>query len=402
VLRGDIKPMQQLLGTKGYDIQADAKSGNYLLRMPGSDAVQSIDKAGLLQLNAMATYRDQLAAREKAALDARKSKAEAGLKEAQVGTEEARAGYYSRMPQDRFSLSARGAGKGKGEGEYDPISTLEDFNKAIGNDPATGQPYAWAPTAAQHYQQIIDANPDLSGKQGGQYALNMAIALGKGQARAIPEIDANGNAKLVATWPGSDGKSSPRKVVLQSDIDMSDPAMVQGVGGNQAAQQQEWVKAQASAVQQFARSSPTDYRNAAMASGSEEGMATLAELAKKNPEAARAYNFAKHIRDLTKLQATVTQDPSKPAPTKEQKAVADALKLDVNDPGMLDRIRAAGNRFVGAISGVAKRAQEENIESQLRIFREYPNDRSVREWLYAKSQGNPELQKRILEIASPK
>lgn len=112
VIRGDIKPMQQLLGTKGYDIQTDAKSGNFLLRVPGSDAVQSIDKAGLLQLDAMATYRDQLAAREKSALDSRKTLADIRLKEASANLKD-------RLPQDRFGIGGVGVGVGRGGGSSD-------------------------------------------------------------------------------------------------------------------------------------------------------------------------------------------------------------------------------------------------------------------------------------------
>ena len=105
VLRGDIKPMQKLLGTKGYSLEADPKTGNYLLKVPGSDAVQSIDKTGLLQLDAMATDRDQLSAKEKAALDAE-------YKKAQVRNLTSRADLNDRLPQDRVGRDGAG-GKDK-------------------------------------------------------------------------------------------------------------------------------------------------------------------------------------------------------------------------------------------------------------------------------------------------
>lgn len=394
LLRGNIDPMRKLLGTRGYDLQADPKSGKYLIKAPGAASVEAIDKEGLLQLDAMATQRDRMAAREKAELDAQKTQAE-------ITRTLADANLKDRLPQDRVAgsgaSSGSGKGSGKGTGEYDPISTLEDFNKAIGHDPQTNQPYAWAPTALQHYQQIIDANPNLSGtKQGGQYALNLAMALGRGEAKAVPEIDANGNTKLIATWPGAGGQS-PRKAVLQDGIDMSDPSMVQGVGGTQIVQPAEWQKVQANAIQNYARMRPDEYKLVAPIAADDAKLSRLAAAAESDPNAARQYRFAKLIRGQLDQQASApASQPGKKPLTQDDAKVAEALNIDPEDPGLMGRISAMTNRFTSAISGIAKRSSEANVESQLRALQRNPGDRSVREWLFARSVGNPELQAKIM------
>ena len=391
LLRGNIDPMRKLLGARGYDLQSDPKGGKFLIKMPGADAAEAIDKEGLLQLDAMATYRDRLAAKAKADLDARKTLADIRLKEADANLKD-------RLPQERVAGSGAGSGKGgKDPKAYDPIGTLEDFNKAIGNDPQTSQPYAWAPTALQHYQQITDANPSLAGtKQGGQYALNLAMALGRGDAKAAPEIDANGNTKLIATWPGAGGQS-PRKAVLQDNIDMSDPSMVQGVGGNQIVQPAEWVKVQTNAIQNYARMRPDEYKLVAPIAADDAKLARLAAAAESDPNAARQYRFAKLIRGQIDQQATApASQPGKKPMTQDDAKVAAALNIDPEDPGLMGRIGAMTNRFTTAMSGIAKRSSEANVESQLRALQRNPGDRATREWLFARSVGNPELQAKIM------
>ena len=391
LLRGNIDPMRKLLGARGYDLQSDPKGGKFLIKMPGADAAEAIDKEGLLQLDAMATYRDRLAAKAKADLDARKTLADIRLKEADANLKD-------RLPLERVAGSGAGSGKGgKDPKAYDPIGTLEDFNKAIGNDPQTSQPYAWAPTALQHYQQITDANPSLAGtKQGGQYALNLAMALGRGDAKAVPEIDANGNTKLIATWPGAGGQS-PRKAVLQDNIDMSDPSMAQGVGGNQIVQPAEWVKVQTNAIQNYARMRPDEYKLVAPIAADDAKLARLAAAAESDPNAARQYRFAKLIRGQIDQQATApASQPGKKPMTQDDAKVAAALNIDPEDPGMMGRIGAMTNRFTTAMSGIAKRSSEANVESQLRALQRNPGDRATREWLFARSVGNPELQAKIM------
>lgn len=397
VLRGDIKPMQQLLSTKGYDIQPDAKAGSYIIRMPNSDSVQSIDKNGLLQLDAMATYRDQLANREQAALKSKKM-------EAEIRNIDSRTELNGRLPQDKFSLSAREGGSGgkggKAEKAYDPISTLEDFNKAVGNDPATNQPYSWGPSALQHYQQIVDANPDFANsKQGGQYALNMAIALGKGQAKAVPEIDANGNTQLVASWPGANGKS-PRKVVLQNGIDMADPEMVQGNDGKPILQAKEWQQVQANAVQTYAKSRPDEYRLVAPIAADPEKLARLAAAAESSPDAKRQYNFARLIRDQIAQQSAAPTPSGKAVKelTDADRKVASALGYDPEAPGIIDAVSSKANRFIDRAKGLISSANGDQFESAIRIAQRTPGMPGIRQKLFEMARGNPERQARLMEV----
>lgn len=392
--RGDIGPMKSVLQTRGFGFDQDAKTGRYLVTPPGATAPIEYDLKGVLEATPLSGYRDRQAARAKAALDAQKTQAETKRLLAD-------AGRLDRMPQEHAPGSGAGSGSGKGKvtGEYDPISTLEDFNKAIGHDPQTNQPYAWAPTALQHYQQIIDANPNLSRtKQGGQYALNLAMALGRGEAKAIPEIDANGNTKLIATWPGPGGQS-PRTAVLQNNIDMSDPSMVQGVGGSPALPIEQWRTVQAKAVKSYALSRPAEYKLVVPIAADDAKLARLAAAAESDPNAARQYRFAKLIRSQLDQQASAPVSlPRKKPLTQDDAKVAAALGIDPEDPGLMGRISAMTNRFTSAISGFAKRSSEANVESQLRDLQRNPSDRSVREWLFARSVGNPELQAKIMAV----
>ena len=95
LISGNITPMQKMLATKGYNLQADAKSGKYMLTVPGGGAPQVIDKEGLVQLDEMATYRDQENAKAKLDLERRKTLAEIDNKNADTRLKD-------RLPQDRI------------------------------------------------------------------------------------------------------------------------------------------------------------------------------------------------------------------------------------------------------------------------------------------------------------
>ncbi len=378
---GNIGPMQSVLKTQNIDLQSDPKTGKYLVKLPGATEPVSLDQKGIFGMDFLSGYRSRKAALEKAALEARKTEAEIKLKEEQ-------ANYYGRMPQDK----AGAGGADKEPKPYDPIGTLEDFNKAIGNDPTTNQPYNWAPTALQHYQQILDANPEIAAsKQGGQYALNMAQALGKGDAKAVPEIDKNGNVNLVASWGGS------RKVNLQKNIDPSDLSLVQGVGGSQIVKPEDWVQAQGNAVQAYAKSRPDEYRLAAAASADDAALAQLAESAKKNPDAARAYNFAKMVRELSASQKAApaqAKDAKQPL-TDDEKRVAAALGVDPDEPGLLERAKEGGNRFLTSAKGILSGLNGDQFESGIKMAQRMPGLTNLRLNLLEMARGNPERMARL-------
>ena len=402
LIAGNISPMQRVLATKGYDIKADTKGGNYLVRMPGSDSHVTMSIQGIGQINEMATWRDQENAKAKTALDRRKT-------EAEIQEKIANANLKDRLPQERVAGSGAGSGKGgKDPKAYDPIGTLEDFNKAIGNDPQTSQPYAWAPTALQHYQQIIDANPSLAGtKQGGQYALNLAMALGRGDAKAVPEIDANGNTKLIATWPGAGGQS-PRKAVLQDNIDMSDPSLVLGVGGNQIVKPEEWMKVQGNALQSYARSRPDEYRLAAAASADDSAFAALEARARTNPDAARAFNFAKITRELSRQQ-TSGKAPARaesPADDAAYKSAAAAAGIDPDDSPATrfwsENITKPASRMLDGAKGAWKQDSAKTFEARLaRAVRE-PSNVELRRVLLSSAKGDSARLARIQESLGAK
>lgn len=385
---GNIGPMQSVLKTQNIDLQADPKTGKYLVKLPGATEPVALDQKGVFGMDFLSGYRSRKAALEKAALEARKT-------EAEIENIKSKTDLNGRLPQDRFSLSAKGAGAGGAGKEpkpYDPIGTLEDFNKAIGNDPTTNQPYNWAPTALQHYQQILDANPEIAAsKQGGQYALNMAQALGKGDAKAVPEIDKNGNINLVASWGGS------RKVNLQKNIDPSDLSLVQGVGGSQIVKPEEWVQAQGNAVQAYAKSRPDEYRLAAAASADDAALAQLAESAKKNPDAARAYNFAKMVRELSASQKAApaqAKDAKQPL-TDDEKRVAAALGVDPDEPGLLERAKEGGNRFLTSAKGILSGLNGDQFESGIKMAQRMPGLTNLRLNLLEMARGNPERMARL-------
>jgi hypothetical protein len=252
VLRGDIKPMQQLLGTKGYDIQADAKSGNYLLRMPGSDAVQSIDKAGLLQLDAMATYRDQLAASSKVALDARKTDAE-------ITRTLADANLKDRLPQDRFSLSARGAGKG-GKDAVDPAEMfsadtyLERFGVGKDTDPATR---ARGDDGYGYYQMLHKANPEFSRtRDGNEMFFRLSRDIMNGSVQRDTKFDPSSMSWVRYVTDSQGGR-------YRLDRGNVDPRQLKGPDGKPAIEPAVIEQEEVSALKKFSTSQPGQYRLAA-------------------------------------------------------------------------------------------------------------------------------------------
>lgn len=390
--RGDLTPLNKILASKGFGTAAAGSDGTITITGANGQA-QQFKPSDLLNLQIMAGAYDREAARAKAALDARK-------KEADITRTIADAGRLDRMPQDRFGIGVgvRGTGSGKGKQDtIDPIKDLKDFNAAIGLGPDK-QPYPWAPTALQHYKQMMAENPDIAGTEtGAQYALNMAQALGKGVAQAVPEIDKDGNINLVASWPGVDGKSSPRKINLQRNIDPAGVTEAQGVGGNLAVKPEEWLKVQDNAVQTYAKTRPDEYRIAAEASGDDAKMAALAEKAKTSQDAARALRFAKITRELNHAQRAPSSKArsGKPPLSPEDQKLADTLGYDPNGPGVIDMALDVGNRFLNSARGVFAAANGDQFEAAIRMAKRTPDMPGVRQKLFEMARGNPSRMARI-------
>lgn len=383
LIGGNSAPMQSVLKTKGITLADDG--GKYQITMPGSSEPQSIDKEGLLQLDAMATYRDQQAAQAKAALDRRKTLAEIGLKEADARL------------KDRLPV-IRGDGEGKQPKPFDAVEGLSDYNKAWGVDPQTNQPYTWAPTGFQHYQQMLAANPEIAGGKDGQaYILNLSKALATGQAQAAPEINSDGKVQLVASWPGADGKTSPRKVVLQGAVDVGDLSQIQGVGGKQVVTGDQWAQIRSNGIGWFKTSHPADYERATRAAASPEGMSTLASLAQRNPDAARAYNFAKLIQQQGQYEAQKPQLPpsGKAAMTPEQKQTAQVLGINPDEPGLMESIEKAGGRLMDKARGFYGGLKDAAFENALARVKRYPDQAQFRTELFRLAKDDPARLDRI-------
>lgn len=379
---GDSAPMQSVLKTKGITL-AD-NGGEYLVTEPGGKP-RSMTKEGLLQLDAMATYRDQQIAREKAALDRRKTLAEIGLTEAKTE-------MTNHLPV------IRGSGEGKQPKPFDAVEGLVDYNKAWGVDPQTNQPYTWAPTGFQHYQQMLAANPEIArGKDGQAYILNLSKALATGQAQAAPEINSDGKVQLVASWPGADGKTSPRKVVLQGAVDVGDLSQIQGVGGKQVVTGDQWAQIRSNGIGWFKTSHPADYERATRAAASPEGMSTLASLAQRNPDAARAYNFAKLIQQQGQYEAQKPQLPpsGKAAMTPEQKQTAQVLGINPDEPGLMDSVGKAGSFIANKARGVYGWLGDSAFENALARVRRYPDQAQFRTELFRLAKDDPARLDRI-------
>lgn len=392
--RGDLTPLNKILASKELGSAAAGSDGTITITGANGQA-QQFKPSDLLNLQIMAGAYDREAARAKAALDARKTNAE-------ITRTEADARLKDRLPQDRFGLGVgvRGAGSGKGKQDtIDPIKDLKDFNDAVGVDPETKQPYPWAPTALQHYKQIMAENPDIAGTEpGAQYALNMAQALGKGVAQAVPEIDKDGNINLVASWPGADGKGSARKINLQRNIDPAGVTEAQGVGGNLAVKPEEWLKVQGNAIQSYAKTRPDEYRIAAEASGDDAKMAALAERAKTSQDAARALRFAKITRELNAYQKTVASKQGKTPLTPDEQKVADSLGYNPDEPGLIDKAAEVGNRFLNSARGALASTNGDQFESAIRMAQRAPNMPGVKQKLFEMARGNPERMARIQEV----
>ena len=380
---GNSAPLQSVLKTRGITLVDNG--GQYQITTPGASEPRSMGKEGLLQLDAMASYRDQQAALAKAALDRRKTLADIGLKEAEARL------------KDRLPV-IRGDGEGKQPKPFDAVEGLSDYNKAWGVDPQTSQPYAWAPTGYQHYQQMLSANPGFSGSKEGQaYILNLSKALATGQAQSAPDITSDGKVQLIASWPGADGKSSPRKVVLQGDIDTGDLSQVQGVGGKQIFTGDQWAQVRANALGSFKASSPADYDRATRAAASPEGLNMLASLAQKNPDAARAYRFAKIIQAQGQYEAQKPQSAAfaKPVMTPDQKQAAQTLGINPEEPGLRESIGKAGSRLMDKARGVYGGMKDAAFENAMARVKKYPDQAEFRAELFRLAKDDPAKLARI-------
>lgn len=207
LIAGNISPMQRVLATKGYDIKADTKGGNYLVRMPGSDSHVPMSIQGIGQINEMATWRDQENAKAKTDLDRRKT-------EAEIQEKIANANLRDRLPQLNLGAGARGAGgkEEKGDGGF-PFDT-KDIKEVTPIDPATNQPDPQKlANIGANAESILRLNVPL--QKSPRTALSIAAALEKGEMKPEAIYDPATNTYFKGVKFGSGAV----RIASESDID---------------------------------------------------------------------------------------------------------------------------------------------------------------------------------------
>ncbi len=207
LIAGNISPMQRVLATKGYDIKADTKGGNYLVRMPGSDSHVTMSIQGIGQINEMATWRDQENAKAKTALDRRKT-------EAEIQEKIANANLRDRLPQLNLGAGARGAGGKEEKGDSGFPFDTKDLEAVTPIDPNTQKtdPQKLANIGA-NAESILRLNVPL--QKSPRNALSIAAALEKGEMKPEAIYDPATNTYFKGVKFGSGAV----RIASESDID---------------------------------------------------------------------------------------------------------------------------------------------------------------------------------------
>lgn len=206
LIAGDISPMQRVLATKGYDIKADTKGGNYLVRMPGSESYVPMSIQGIGQINEMATWRDQENAKAKTDLDRRKT-------EAEIADKLASADLKTRLPQDRIA-GGRGAGGKEEKGDSGFPFDTKDLEAVTPIDPATNQPDPQKlANIGANAESILRLNVPM--QKSPRNALSIAAALEKGELKPEAIYDPATNTYFKGVKFGSGAV----RIASESDID---------------------------------------------------------------------------------------------------------------------------------------------------------------------------------------
>ena len=205
LIAGNISPMQRVLATKGYDIKADANSGNYLVRMPGSDSHVPMSIQGIGQINEMATYRDQEKTKANTALDRRKT-------EAEIQEKVSSANLKDRLPQDRIAGAGVRGKEEKGDSGF-PFDT-KDLEAVTPIDPNTQKtdPQKLANIGA-NAESILRLNAPM--QKSPRNALSIAAALEKGEMKPEAIYDPATNTYFKGVKFGSGAV----RIASESDID---------------------------------------------------------------------------------------------------------------------------------------------------------------------------------------
>jgi len=259
---GNVGPMQSVLKTQNIDLQADPKTGKYLVKLPGATEPVSLDQKGIFGMDVLSGYRSRKAALEKAALDARKT-------EAEIGRINEQAGYYSRIPQDKVSLGIGGAG-GTGKGgkkDTDPADMfsadyfLERFG--VGKD-SDKELRARGDNAYGYYQMLHKSNPAIfSTVDGNERAFRLARDIDNGTVQREVKFDPSTMRWIRYVTDTQGGR-------YQLDPGAIEPREYKGPDGKPALEPSVIEQSEVSALQNLAKSKPDQYRLAMQLSQAKE------------------------------------------------------------------------------------------------------------------------------------
>jgi len=259
---GNVGPMQSVLKTQNIDLQADPKTGKYLVKLPGATEPVSLDQKGIFGMDVLSGYRKRKMDLEKAALDARKTEAEIKLKEE-------RANYYGRMPQDKISLGIGGTG-GTGKGrkkDTDPADMfsadyfLERFG--VGKD-SDKELRARGDNAYGYYQMLHKSNPAIfSTVDGNERAFRLARDIDNGTVQREVKFDPSTMRWIRYVTDTQGGR-------YQLDPGAIEPREYKGPDGKPALEPSVIEQSEVSALQNLAKSKPDQYRLAMQLSQAKE------------------------------------------------------------------------------------------------------------------------------------
>lgn len=253
LMRGDIKPAQTLLKSKGIDLQPDSDvQGSYRVLLPGSSTPQVFTRQGLLQLNAMSGAFEREKARSDAELKTRKT-------EAEIGSLVSRSNLNNRLPQERLG-GAGGAGRGAGGKQpVDPAAMLpvdaylERFGIGKDSDPATR---ARADDGYGYYIRLHKSNPGLfNSLDGNEMAFRLSRDLMNGRVQRDTKFDPKTMSwnRYVIDTQGGTYKIDPYNI---------DPRKLQGPDGKPALDPVVIEQEEIAALRGFSRENPSQYRAA--------------------------------------------------------------------------------------------------------------------------------------------
>lgn len=163
-LAGDISPLQQLLGEQGVAVDYAPDRKGFVLNSAAGR--QEISRDGLLQMEAMAGALERARANAKAALEARKLKAEIGDKEASAELKLSTADLRDRTDPNLRGSSGSGSGSGKSSGkggDWKSPFGAEDIARVAPDLPDGGKDSATGMSIVARAENILQGNPNFRG-----------------------------------------------------------------------------------------------------------------------------------------------------------------------------------------------------------------------------------------------